>query len=177
MKSKTKLKKTSELHIEPQAEGVITLLLKDHKAMRVLIKKIKSHRATSAQIKANFLLLKKLVRSHVKSEEFSLLNRINENPKFEDHANESKEEHHIHESVLKGIAQLSSPGRKITQMKIFCELLEDHIDEEEEDLFPKFKKHAALRTRKKMGQLFLKKRIETHQKDEKLGALKKVRIR
>ncbi len=172
MRKKSKLKKTSELNVIPDHAGIVTLLLKDHKAMRVLMKKIKSQRTTPAKIRAHFSLLEKLVLSHVEAEEFSLLDRIEHHPKFEDHAKESIEEHHIHESVLVGIRHLKDPDRRITQMKIFCELLEDHIDEEEEELFPQFKKYAALSTRKKMGALFLKRRKETHFKGEKLGALK-----
>jgi hemerythrin-like domain-containing protein len=174
-KSKSKLKAVS---IEPlnelngTSETVIGLLLKDHKAMRVLMKKVKSHRTTPKKTHAAFHLLEKLVRSHVKAEEFSLLKRINEHPKFEDHAKESIEEHHIHEHVLVGISKISDPDRKITQIKIFCELLEDHIDEEEEKLFPRVKKYAALKTRKKMGELFLKRRKETQRKGENLGALR-----
>ncbi len=173
-KIKSKLKTTSELDVTPTAAGVISLLLKDHEAMRVLMKKIKSHRATPAQIKSNFILLEKLVRSHVKAEEFSLLKRLEHHPKFEDHSKESIEEHHIHESVLIGIRNLKNADRKLTQIKIFCELLKDHIDEEEEELFPQFKRYSALSTRKKMGALFIKRRKETHRPDEHLGVMKSI---
>jgi hemerythrin-like domain-containing protein len=169
--SKSSLKATSELHIEPSSEGIVRLLLKDHKAMRVLMKKIKSHRSTPAVVRSNFVLLKKLVQSHVKAEEYALLTNIDEHPKFEDHAKESIEEHHIHESVLRGIAQLKDRDRQVVQMKIFCELLKDHIDEEEEELFPQFRKYAALATRKKMGALFIAKRKATRRKGEHLGVL------
>lgn len=172
MKKKSKLKSVSEMNVEPNPEELIRLLLKDHKAMRVLMKQIKSHRSTPAKVIGHFRLLEKLVRSHVKAEEFSLLIRVNHHPKFADHAKESIEEHHIHESVLKGIADLRDRDRKVTQMKIFCELLKDHIDEEEEDLFPKLKKYAALLTRKKMGTLFMARRTETRRKGERLGSLR-----
>ncbi|MBC7742389.1 MAG: hemerythrin domain-containing protein [Bdellovibrionaceae bacterium] len=175
-KSKSKLKVTSELDVALSPEGIVTLLLKDHKAMRVLMKKIKSHRAAPAQIRTNFKLLEKLVLSHVKAEEFSLLKRIEHHPKFEDHAKESIEEHHIHESVLVGIRKLKSTDRQLTQIKIFCELLKDHIDEEEEELFPQFKRYSALSTRKKMGTLFIQRRKQTHRPDENLGALTSVKV-
>ncbi|MBC7421514.1 MAG: hemerythrin domain-containing protein [Bdellovibrio sp.] len=171
MKKKSRLKKTSELHVEPSAEGVVKLLLKDHEAMRVLMKQVKSHRATPAKIYKSFELLEKLVLSHVKAEEYSLLNRIDHHPKFEDHAKESIEEHNIHENILKGIRRLRDQDRKITQMKIFCEMLKDHIDEEEEELFPQFKKYSATSTRKKMGTLFLRRREQTRLNGEHLGSM------
>jgi hemerythrin superfamily protein len=174
-KKKSQLKITSELSGESNPEGIVRLLLKDHKAMRVLMKKIKSQRATPASIRTHFILLKKLVLSHVKAEEYALLKSIEQHPKFEDHAKESIEEHHIHKSVLAGIERLKDNDRKLTQMKIFCELLKDHIDEEEEEIFPQFRKYAALSTRKKMGALFLKKRQQTHRQGEKLGVLKETK--
>lgn len=171
MKSKSRLKKTSELHLEPNTEGVIKLLLKDHQAMRVLMKKIKSHRAKPTEIYKKFDLLEKIVLSHVKAEEYALLNRIDHHPKFEDHAMESIEEHNIHDNILKGIHRLRDQTRKVTQMKIFCEMLKDHIDEEEEELFPQFKKYSARSTRKKMGALFLTRRKQTRLNEKGLGAL------
>lgn len=49
--------------------------------------------------------------------------------------------------------------------------LEHHLEEEEEDLFPRFKKYVATSTRKKMGDLFLKKRKATRKNKKPLGAL------
>jgi hypothetical protein len=151
--------------------GVVPLLLKDHKAMRALIKKVRSKRATPAAVKRSFHLLEMLVQSHMASEEVALLDHLKTHPKFEDHARESWEEHRIHEQILRGIHALSDLNRVLTQMKIFCEILEDHLDEEEQDLFPQYKEYFALSTRKKAGRKFLKKRLKTSRHSKRLGAL------
>lgn len=158
---KSKLQKLAESDTQKSSSGVITLLLKDHRAMRKLMATVKSPRSTNAKKVSSFKTLEKLVRSHVKAEEKALLKRIDKHEVFEDEAVEGIEEHRIHNKVMSDIHLIQSPKRKLTRMKIFCEFLEHHLDEEEEDLFPKFRKYAALTTRKKMGTIFLEKRKNT----------------
>ncbi len=169
--NKSPLQKVSSRKKEPTAANVITLLLRDHRALRALMKEVRSKRATHAQTVSSFRKLEKLVSSHVAAEEKALLTRIKDHPKFEHESMEGIEEHEIHRVVVAGIHQVSDPQRKLIRMKIFCEILEQHLDEEQEELFPKFKKYAALSTRKKIGQDFLKTRKATRRNSEKLGAL------
>lgn len=140
--------------------------------MRKLMAKIKSPRSDKPKIFRSFRQLEKLVDSHMKSEEKSLLHRIKDHEKFEDEAEEGIEEHKIHRLVLSNIHKIKDKDRKTTQIKIFCEFLEHHLEEEEKDLFPKFKKYVASTTEKKMGSIFLLKRKQTNQNAKKLGALK-----
>ena len=58
-------------------------------------------------------------------------------------------------------------------MKVFCEILEHHSheDEEEVDIFQNFRKYAALSTRKKIGSAFLKVRKASRRPGEPLGAM------
>jgi hypothetical protein len=169
-----KLQKVANQPQHPSSQSVVSLLLKDHRAMRSLMEKIKSPRSNPPNILSAFKKLEKLVYSHMRAEETSLLFRISEHEIFEDEAMEGIEEHKIHELVMENIHRLRDQERKITHIKIFCEFLEHHLDEEEEDLFPAFKKHTALSTRKKIGAIFLKKRKATKRKGEKLGALAEI---
>ena len=45
-------------------------------------------------------------------------------------------------------------------------MLEHHLEEEEEDLFPTFKEYSARSTRKKMGTVFRKEREKHKSKRE-----------
>ncbi len=168
---RTKLQRVADQPEPINAQSVVSLLLKDHRAMRKLMEKIKSPRSTPAKIFSAFKILEKLVYSHMRAEETSLLFRIKEHEIFEDEAVEGIEEHKIHEMVMTNLHRLKDKERKQTHIKIFCEFLEHHLDEEEEDLFPAFKKYTALSTRKKSGVIFMKKRKATKRKGEKLGAL------
>jgi hypothetical protein len=170
---KTSKKKTSPKPVasEPNSEGIVTLLLKDHRAMKELMSDLKTPRYTNRQRFAVFAKLEKLVHSHMIAEEKALLERIKNHPKLKDDAVEGLEEHEIHRVVIASIHRVSDPDRRFVRMKSFCEILEHHLREEEEDLFPKFKKNTARVTRKKIGKTFLKARRKSSRKGEDLGAL------
>ncbi|MGZ3696397.1 MAG: hemerythrin domain-containing protein, partial [Bdellovibrionota bacterium] len=153
--------------------GVVTLLLKDHAAMKKLMAAVKSKRSSRAKVFSSFAKLEKLVHSHMTAEEGALLNRIENHEKFAGEAVEGLEEHEIHRIVMKSIHSVRDPLHKAVRMKSYCEILEHHLHEEEVDLFPRFKKYAALSTRKKMGKVFLRSRKKSHSSGEKLGALAK----
>lgn len=166
MKQKTKLELVTQKG-KLGTHSVIKLLLADHKLLRSLMKQVKSNKASPRESIKAFTLLKKAVISHVKAEEKTFLELLKDNPKFKDHVLEGYEEHRIHEYIFAGIAKVKETDRKVQQMKSFCEALEHHLDEEEEDLFPRFKKYVAISTSKKIGRNFLKvrKKTDTLKKD------------
>ncbi len=141
--------------------GIVKLLLEDHRLLRKLMHGVKSHKATPANARKKFLELKKVVFSHVKAEERTFLSLVKTHPLFEDHALESYEEHRVHEMIFSGITKTRDPKRKLEQMKIYCEILEQHLDEEEEDLFPRFKRTFTTSTQKKAGRNYLLVRKKT----------------
>lgn len=183
MNKLSKVLKAELLPAKPEfhADGVIDLLMKDHRAFRILMAKIRSPRKKPNQIISHFNKLKKLVKSHVAAEEYGLLRVIMDHPRFESNAHEGYEEHRVHEYILNGIQTVTDRKRKVEQMKAFCEILEHHLDEEEEELFPRVKKLLAKSSRKKLGKRFLRKRKQTRNQKEKLGAskviLKQARIK
>lgn len=172
MPKKSKLQKIASSNKPESVHSVVKLLLADHKLMRKLMGQINSKKATAAQKTKAFGELEKVIKPHVKAEENTFLNLIKDNPKFKDLAVEGYEEHRVHETVLSGIHKLRDKDRKIEQMKIFCEILEHHLDEEEDDLFPRFKKYAAMSTRKKIGKEFLAVRKRADTSGLKRGATK-----
>ena len=163
------LKKLSE-EKSTDAHSIVKLLLADHKLLRSLMDKVKSQKATPAQARKAYDELKKEVYSHVEAEESTFLKLIMDHPKFEDHALESYEEHRVHDMIFAGIAKTKDLKRKTEQMKIYCEILQHHLDEEEEDLFPRFKKIFASQTVKKAGKKYLKVRKNTDKTGSNKGA-------
>jgi hemerythrin superfamily protein len=167
---KGKLRELADSHTTQSAHGVVKLLLADHELMRKLMDRVKSQKATPARQKQAFRELDRTVQSHVKAEESTFLKMIKNHPKFKDRALEGYEEHRVHETIVSGIKHVRDQTRQVEQMKIFCEILEHHLDEEEEYLFPRFKKYAALSTRRKMGKRFLKVRKQTNTTSKQRGA-------
>ena len=170
MKKNSKLKKIALSDDTESKHGIVKLLIADHKLMRKLMKKVKSQKASDAEKVTAFKELEKTVESHVKAEEEAFLKLVKDNPKFEDMALEGYEEHRVHETVVAGLYKVSDKKRRIEQMKIYCEILEHHLDEEEEDLFSRFKKYAAKATRKKIAANFLELRKKTNKTNSKKGA-------
>lgn len=155
---------------EPSMAGIITLLLKDHQAMKELMVALKEAKQNRTRFSI-FKKLEKLVHSHMIAEEKALLNHIKDNPKLEDEAVEGIEEHEIHRVVISSIHRVKDPDRRYVRMKSFCEILEHHLREEEEELFPKYKMNTAATTRRKVGRAFLKTRKKSNRNKEDLGAL------
>ncbi len=160
--------------VEETSEGIVTLLLKDHRAMKELMSDLKTPRYNNRQRFSVFSQLEKLVHSHMIAEEKALLEKIKDHPKFKGDAVEGLEEHEIHRVVIASIHKVKDADRRFVRMKSFCEILEHHLREEEEDLFPKFKKYTAKSTRKKIGKSFMKTRRKSSLKGEDLGALEPV---
>ena len=160
------LKSVSQSKIKKDVTGVITQLLKDHKKMKALMKKIKSPRTSDKECEKTYKVLLLILHPHVKSEEKSLLNVLKDHPRFDDMAQEGYEEHRLHETVLKQIDRTKDLEKKCVRIKIYCEMLEHHLEEEEEDLFPTFKEYSARSTRKKMGTVFRKEREKHKSKRE-----------
>lgn len=169
MPKRSKLKTVSDQK-EISPHGIIKLLLADHKLLRDLMKEVKSQKASPKQIRKSYKELKAQVKSHVTAEEKTFLNLIKDHPSFEDHALESREEHRVHEYVFSGIKKVKDTERQTEQMKIYCEMLEHHLDEEEEDLFPRFKKIFATSTSKKAAVNYSKVRKNTDTTKKKRGA-------
>lgn len=161
MKKKTSLQVVAGWPSKAEAASIVSLLLKDHRAMRQLMEKINSKRSTPRTIVATFGKLEQLVKSHMKAEEEALLNRIREHELFEDKAKEGIEEHRVHELVMANVHRVRDIERKAIHAHIFCEILEHHLKEEEKGLFPRVQKRVALSTRKKIGAVFAKKRHES----------------
>lgn len=169
MSKRSKLEKVSDQK-EISPHGIVKLLLADHKLLRDLMKKIKSQKASRKEIKKSYKELKAQVESHVTAEEKTFLDLIKDHPSFKDHALESREEHRVHEYVFAGIKKVKDSERQAEQMKIYCEMLEHHLDEEEEDLFPLFKKTFATSTSKKAAVHYSEVRKKTDTAKKKRGA-------
>ncbi len=150
---------------------VVSFLLKDHEAMRDLMDKVNSSRLVPSVIFKHFKNLEALVKSHMAAEEAALVNPLKHHPKFKDEALESYEEHRIHEHIFFGIRKLKAKDRKLAQMKIYCEMLEHHLKEEEHDLFPQYKAYFARSSKRKAGKKFIRVRLKTAKPKSRIGAL------
>ncbi len=172
-KSRVSQARRRSVEVSPQPTldaGILTLLERDHRSMKELMAKLKDDKTNTKRF-ATFRKLEKLLHSHMVAEEKALLEPIKTNPKFEDEAIEGLEEHEIHRVVIASIQRVKDPDRRYVRMRSFCEILTHHLREEEEELFPEYKRLTAKVTRRSVGRAFLKTRKKTNSNRENLGAL------
>ncbi|GAB1453149.1 hypothetical protein MASR2M47_32050 [Draconibacterium sp.] len=105
-------------------------LVDHHDEMRKLVKEIKKDAS-------KFIYLKKHLDVHHELEEDLLLSRLHTKKDIKDESLESQEEHVILNQALLGLADFPKDNERwMVKFKVFEEILDHHLTEEEEDLFP-----------------------------------------
>src|SRR6478735_7607254 len=115
--------------------NAIDLLKQQHSIVKKALEKVHKSGASNTELKR---IADELV-AHMVIEEHIFYPRVKELMK--DMVNESFEEHAVARFELARLLQAGGPEEKKTRALVLKELLEHHIKEEEEDMFPKVKKH------------------------------------
>lgn len=98
--------------------------------MRKLVKEIKKD-------PSKFIFLKKHLDVHHELEEDLLLSKLHIKKEVKDESLESQEEHFVLNILLLDLADFPKDNsRWMVKFKVFEEILDHHLSEEEEDLFP-----------------------------------------
>nr|WP_319269774.1 hemerythrin domain-containing protein [uncultured Draconibacterium sp.] len=136
-------------------EITITNALTDHhNEMRELIKEIKKD-------SSKYILLKKHLDIHHELEEDLLLSLLNNNKDVNAESLESQEEHYVLNMLLLDLADFPKDNpRWMIKFKVMVEIIEHHLSEEEEDLFPEAQEHLPSAQQKELGEEFQKLKQE-----------------
>jgi hypothetical protein len=128
----------------------ITEALTDHHGeMRKLVKEIKTD-------PSRFILLKKHLDVHHELEEDLLLSKLNNRKEINDKSLESQEEHFVMNILLLDLADFPKDNsRWMVKFKVFEEILEDHLSEEEDDLFPEAENIITKEEQSTLGAQFI----------------------
>lgn len=123
-------------------------LTKHHEEMRDLIEEIKKD-------KSKYILLKKHLDTHHELEEDLLLSLLNSNKDVNAESLESQEEHYVLNMLLLDLADFPKDNpRWMIKFKVLGEILEHHLSEEEEDLFPEAEEHLESAKQNELGKEF-----------------------
>ncbi|MDY0039557.1 MAG: hemerythrin domain-containing protein [Desulforhabdus sp.] len=113
------------------------VLKKDHQEVKSILEQLKetSKTATKAREKL-FSQLKEEIKPHMTGEEKAFYPALKKYEEAKDNVLESIEEHHVTESVLKELDKMSKSEENWgAKLSVFKELVEHHIEEEEEKIF------------------------------------------
>lgn len=105
-------------------------LIEHHGEMRIMAREIKKD-------PSKFIFLKKHLDIHHELEEDLLLSKLHVRNEIKDESLESQEEHFVLNILLLDLADFPKDNsRWMVKFKVFEEILDHHLSEEEDDLFP-----------------------------------------
>jgi hemerythrin-like domain-containing protein len=124
-------------------------LIEHHDEMRKLVKEIKKD-------PSKFIFLKKHLDVHHELEEDLLLSKLHVRKEIKDESLESQEEHFVLNILLLDLADFPKDNsRWMVKFKVFEEILEHHLSEEEDDLFPEAGKIVSKEEQLVLGAQFM----------------------
>ncbi len=121
-------------------ETVVEVLKHDHRMVEELFAKLEKAKGSSRKLKV-FKTLKEEFMKHAAAEEKILYPRMKEVQELRDFAFEADEEHALAKYLFNELESVE-PGSEVWDAKclVLKELIEHHVEEEEDEIFPKLKK-------------------------------------
>lgn len=133
------------------SEDIVKLILEDHKPLKVLIKIMKDSENSFSQRRKAFEKFAPLLISHAKPEEQVLYGFMKDEEDLREEAFEGDVEHSLADEMIESVKATSDKDECGAKIKVLAELVEHHIEEEESELLPDFKKHADAEERMELG--------------------------
>ncbi len=140
-----------------KTKTITKALIEHHEEMRKLVAEIKKD-------SSKFIFLKKHLDVHHELEEDLLLSKLNTKKKIKDESLESQEEHVVLNLLLLDLADFPKDHERwMVKFKVFEEILDHHLKEEEEDLFPDAEKILTKKQQEDLGAEFVE--LKEHRLD------------
>lgn len=167
MAKKLSLKKKAASKNDSQPEqDIIEIILEHHKPLKELIKIMKDEDATFSKKREAFREFAPTLIAHAKPEEKSLYANFKKDNDMKIEGLEGDVEHALADQLCEELKATRSEDLFMAKVKVLAELVEHHIEEEEEEMFPDFKKNSTKEEREKLGAKYLKLRAEFVDEDE-----------
>lgn len=145
-----------------QDDDIITLILDDHKPLKMLIKVLKDTKKHSLRERRKaFEEFATHLELHAKPEERVLYTHMKEEDEMREEAYEGDVEHELADQMVEEAKRTSGDDDLWSaRVKVLAELVEHHITDEEQDVLPDFRKHSTAEDRVRLGQEFLAAKTE-----------------
>lgn len=134
---------------------IISLILDDHKPLKRLIRIMKDTDATVSVRRSAFNEFASLLIIHAKSEEHILYAFQRENIDMRTESFEGNVEHALADQLVDEVKQTMDKDLWSARVKVLAELVEHHIQEEEDEIFPELKKCSESADRIRLGEDYL----------------------
>lgn len=134
---------------------IVNLILEDHRSLKELIKVMKDLDNDMDERQQAFEEFAPLLVLHAKPEEQTLYTACKQDEEMRTEGFEGDVEHQLADQMLEEIERTEDEDLWSARVKVLAELVEHHIQEEEGDLLPDFKKHSELEDRIQLGNRFI----------------------
>lgn len=133
---------------------ILTLLKKDHKKVGALLKKADKTKPQAIKRREElFKQIKEELKVHTKVEEIIFYPPLKEYKATHDLIFEAYEEHGLVDVVIAQMEKVAYDSDQWTaKMTVLKELVEHHVDDEEDELFPKVRKVLKKAVLENMGK-------------------------
>lgn len=118
---------------------LVNELISDHWDIRELIRQLRPERLSATKRRSLLKQLLPLVEGHAEGESKVLTPFARKKRALRAFAVGDEEEHAIIASLVHKLKKRSSPELESARTHLLCELLEHHLDEEEEEYFPELR--------------------------------------
>jgi hemerythrin superfamily protein len=150
-KKNTPSKKTNSANPD-----IIQIILSDHKPLWQMIEVMKDEKASLAKKKMTFEKFAPALLAHAKPEEQTWYASMKE----EEHdmtieGIEGKVEHGLADQLCEELKNTRDENLFMAKVKVLAELVEHHLEEEEEKLLPAFRKDSEIAERRELGAKYL----------------------
>ncbi len=158
------------------ATDAIVLLKEDHKRMRGLFRQFQAAGDTAYATKdrlARKIIEELTVHTYIENECMYPETR-QLMPDLEDDILESYEEHHVADLLTMELATMKAKDERFTaKMTVLIENVQHHMDEEEQDWFPKVRAGLGRKRLQEMGEEMVAMKKKAPRKPSQPSALKK----
>lgn len=151
-KKSTRARRQGPVKTAKSADDIIDLIIQDHKALKKLIKTMKDPDAGFEDRKRAFDEFGPRLLAHAKPEERTWYVHMKDSDDLRLEGLEGDVEHSLAELMLESAKRTGDQDLWSAQVKVLAELVEHHIEEEEEDQLPRFRKHSDADERAVLGR-------------------------
>jgi len=139
---------------------IVNIILEDHKPLKELIEVMKDSEQSHETRFAAFEEFAPTLIAHAKPEEETLYVYMKQDKELKEEGCEGEVEHMIADQLVEEIKRTNDKDMKAARIKVLAELVEHHIEEEESELLPDFKKESEIKVRVDLGNQFLERKLK-----------------
>ncbi len=135
---------------------IYDILKTEHKDVKKLFKQIVDENRYQDSV---YMQIKQALQLHMAGEEKVFYSRLENNEETREQVLESYEEHDVGKKVINDIDSSTSDDTKLARVKVLCEAINQHVKEEEDDLFKKAKKVLSSEDEHDIARLYMNEKM------------------